>query len=1036
MKLPRLAIDNASFTWMLFIFLAAVGIRSLIVMPRTENPEINVPGTSIVVVMPGSNPVEMEKLVAMPVEEALNELENIKKISTSVRDGSATISVEFDFNTDADEKYDEVLQKINNIRNELPSEIMQTEVWQWTTTDIAMLQLALVSDTAGYASLEYQAEKLKDRLEKNSSIRAVDIYALPEQEIHIDLDFEKMARVNTSLGMVEKAIQSNNASIPGGDLEIGDMNLSVTSSGSYKNLEEIRKTVVNSHQGKLIYLENIATVEYDYENLKYYARYGGDMSAGIRSGASDALFITVKQKEGLNVLKTRQEIIPVIDEFNKELPEGTGAEIVFDQGARVKDRINSFLMNLLQGIILVGIVIFLSLGIRESLVVAIAIPLSLVIAIGVVDNMGYGLQQISIAALVVALGLLVDNSIVMVENINRFVVRGYRKKEASILAASEIGWPVITATLTTILAFIPIATMPDKAGAFIESLPVTIMITLLASLLIALTLTPVITSRLFREKDLTKQKLKGTRKMLQWFIEHPFRHSLAWSLRKPWLIVSVSLIILALSAWMFRFVGISFFPKAEQSNLMVQISMPEGSGISRTDKAARFVSGVLDTTAAVKYYAVNVGHGNPQIYYNVFPQRFNLRLADIYVELYEYDPDDFSDLLEQLRNSFDDYPGARIRVKEFEQGPPFDAPIQVFLTGDNNDILKDISTDVEEFIARQPGVINLENLFVKTSTELLFDINRDKANMLGVPVIEIDRAIRTAVAGLAVSDFRDASGEESRIILRMDETDDFSPGDLDRVYVASLSGRLIPIRQLVNTRFRQAPSTIKRYNTERTAEILADIESGSSLDDIMEPVKVMLDGYPFPEGYSYKIAGELEGRNESFAGMLNAVIIAILSIFAILVLQFRSFRQPLIIFMAIPFAATGMVWALLITGYTFSFTAFVGLTSLMGIVVNNSIILVDYTNRLRKNGKTLNEALQTASETRLTPIVLTAFTTIGGLLPLTLQGGTLWAPLGWTITGGLLVSTLLTLIVVPVFYKLMTAKEDTSFQTQKEEHQP
>ncbi|MCF8223871.1 MAG: efflux RND transporter permease subunit [Bacteroidales bacterium] len=1019
MRLPKLALENSSFTWMVFIFLAAIGVRALLTMPRTENPELNVPGTSIVVVMPGSNPVEMENLIAIPIEESINELSDIKKISTSVRKGIASVSVEFDFNTDADAKYEQVQQKVNNIRNELPDEIMQMEIWQWTTTDISMLQLALVSDSADFNELKYQSEKLKDLLEKNKNIKSVDLFALPDREVHINLDFELMSRVNTSLDMVIKAIQSNNTNIPGGDIEVGDLNISVTSSGSYKTIEEIRNTVVNSHQGRLIYLENIADISFDHENLKYFARYGGNFAGGQRQKARPAVFIAIKQKESLNVLKTKQDLKPIIKNFEQGLPEGMSVETVFDQASKVRDRINGFLMNLLQGIILVAIVIFLSLGVRSSLVVATAIPLSLVIALGFIDIWDYGLQQISIAALVVSLGLLVDNSIVMVENISRFMAKGYNRKEASVKAASEIGWPVASATFTTILAFIPIATMPDKAGAFIESLPVTIMVTLTASLLIALTLTPSITGNLFREKDPVDNKVKGTRKALQWISTNPFRKSLLFALEKPWLIVFISTAILLVSVWMFRFVGISFFPKAEQSNLMIQATLPEGTNINKTDKTAKYITSVLDTTPEVKYYAVNVGHGNPQIYYNVFPQRFNMQLGDIYVELHEYDPDQFRLLLEKLRNTFSSYPGARIRVIEFEQGPPFDAPIQVFVNGNRMDDLKRISSDVESMIAEQDGVINIENLFVKTSTELFFDINRDKANMLGIPVAEIDRTIRTAVEGLGVSDFRDENGEESRMVLRMKETDDFKIPDLDKVFVSSLSGKLIPLKQVVNTRFRQAPSTISRYQAERTAEILADIETGYSLDDIMDEIKKELDNYPLPDGFSYHIAGELEGRNESFSGMANAIIIALLSIFAVLVLQFRSIRQPFIIFLAIPFAATGMIWALLVTGYTFSFTAFVGLTSLMGIVVNNSIILVDYTNRLHRNGKDINESLRIAAETRLTPIVLTAFTTIGGLLPLTLRGGTLWAPMGWTIIGGLLVSTLLTLIVVPVFYKLL-----------------
>jgi len=1009
MKLPRLAIENASFTWMFFILLTIIGIRSLLVMPRTENPEIAVPGASIVVVLPGANPVDMEKMVALPIEESINELEEIDQITTSVRDGFAVISVEFDFNTDADEKYNEVIQQVNNIRSSLPDEIMELELVQWTTADLSMYQLALISDSASFNDLRREAEKLRRLAEKNSSVRKVDFYALPEREIHIFLDFEKMARVNTSLDLVIGAIESNNANIPGGEVEIGNRSLSVKSSGSYQDLEEIRNTAVNSCQGRLIYLRDIATVEFGYESLNYHARYQGRRS----------IFIGICQKEKMNVLQTGNELMPVIEQYANDLPAGMDLAMVFDQPTKVRNRINGFLNNLLQGIILVGIVIFLSLGVRSSLVVVIAIPLSIVIGLGFVDYAGYGLQQISIAALVVALGLLVDNSIVMVENINRFISRGHPPREASILAASEIGWPVITATLTTILAFVPLAAMPYMAGAFIRSLPVTIMITLTASLCVALALTPVITSRLFKGPDRSGRKLRGFRRLLQWIIEKPFRASLRKALKKPVHTVILAVIFLGGSLWAFLYLGISFFPKAEQPNLMIQATLPEGTNIGRTGEVARYIESVLDTVPRVKYYATNVGHGNPQIYYNIFPKRSDLKYAEIYVEFTGYSTEMFEEMIRQLRNAFSTYPGARIRVKEFEQGPPVNAPVQVFITGQELEVLRRISTDLEDFVGRQPGVVNLENHFIKTNTELLFDINREKASMLGVPVVEIDRTIRTAVTGIGVSKFRDRSGEEHRIILRMGPGEEFRPEDLDRIYVSSLSGRQIQLKQMVRIKLRQVPSTISRYNLERTAEVTADILSGYTLDEIMEPVIACLEQYDMPAGYSYIIGGELESRSESFGGMTNAILIAIVSILAVLVLQFRSFKQPLIIFLAIPFAATGMVWALLVTGYTFSFTAFVGLTSLVGIVVNNSIILVDYINKLRARGLPMLEALQEAAETRLTPIVLTALTTIGGLIPLTLRGGTLWAPMGWTIIGGLLVSTLLTLVLVPVFYRLM-----------------
>ncbi|RLD91208.1 MAG: hypothetical protein DRJ13_17585 [Bacteroidetes bacterium] len=565
--------------------------------------------------------------------------------------------------------------------------------------------------------------------------------------------------------------------------------------------------------------------------------------------------------------------------------------------------------------------------------------------------------------------------------------------------------------------------MPGKTGEFIRSLPVTIALALIVSLFIALSFTPMLTSKLLKGKKAVEQKPRGFSGMLGWIIEHPFRSALASALKRPGISMLLVSVFLVISLAMFRKVGISFFPKAEQANLMIQASLPKGSSLERTDKVAHYLESVLDTMPEVRYYATNVGHGNPRIYYNVFPKRFDKSFTEIYVQLYDYDSEEFPEIIEHLRNEFDAYPGARISVKEFEQGPPFDAPVQIYLSGEDLEVLREISADVEGMLEEQPGAINIENKFVKTNTELLLNINKEKANMLGVPIVEIDKTIRTAVAGMTVSSFRDPSGEEHQVVLKMDRGGKFGEEELERIYVSSLSGKQHQLKQFVDIELQQAPSSISRYDMERTAEILADIKSGHNLDEVMDPILEKLELYPMPSGYSYTIAGELEGRSDAFGGVANAVLIAIISIFSVLVLQFRSFRQPLIVFLAIPFAVTGMIWALWITGNTFSFTAFIGLTSLVGIVVNNSIILVDYINKLRERGLALSEALQLAAETRLTPIVLTALTTIGGLLPLTLRGGTLWAPMGWTIIGGLLVSTVLTLVIVPVIYKLLERKK-------------
>ncbi len=1022
MKLPSLAIDNPQFTIIIFVLLVLSGIGSYMTMPRTENPSIYAPGASVVIIYPGASPADIEQLVTIPVEEALNELEDVSRIESSIKDGYTSVSVEFTFNTDIEKKYDDVVAKINDIKTNLPEEIYSINTFKWSTGDVNILQLAFVSESAEFSELEELADQLKTEIEKVSGIRKVELHAFPEREVRISFDVEKMAQMNISIEQVALSVQSNNANIPGGTIKLGSKSFAVKSSGSYNNLDEIGNTVVSSYQGKPVLLKNIATVQFDYEDEKYKGRVNGKR----------AIFLTAQQKDDVNIFDIMDEVNPEIKEFESRLNSDIQLITVFDQSVYVDHRINGFISNLLQGIFLVGLVIFLALGVKSAIIVIFAIPISFLMGLAFVDYSGFGLQQMSIAGLVVALGLLVDNSIVMIENINRFMGLGFSRRDAAIMGAKQIAWPIVSATATTVLAFIPIIMMKDEAGDFIKSLPITIIYTLVFSLLIALTLTPLAASKILKPPA-SGNHIKGHGKLLTRLIEGPYRKSLNFALKNKLITLLIASGILIISVMLFvNFVGISFFPKAELPQFMIRIEMPEGTDIEKTDKVARFVETVIDTMPGVKYYAANVGHGNPRIYYNVSSRNFNSNFAEIYVQLEKYEVKKFDRQLEMLRTYFSGQTGCKINIKEFEQGTPVQAPVVINVTGDDIKVLKKVSSDVEKFMSGVDGIINIDNQLNKTKTDLIININKEKANYFGVPVIEIDKTIRTCINGTTISKYRDSRGKDYNIVLRLPAEDNINLHDLNKIYVKSLSGKFIPLRQLTNIEFAEAQGLITRLDLKKNAGIIADIKKGYTLDEVLIPVEENLKAYHFPAGYSYNIGGELENRQESFGGMFNAIIIAVISIFAVLVLQFRSFTQPLIMFVAIPLAFIGSIWAWFITGNTFSFTAFVGLISLVGIVINNSIILVDYTNKLIQEGNTISDAIKTAGETRFVPIVLTTLTTIGGLLPLTLRGGTLWAPMGWGIIGGLLTSTFLTLIIVPVLYQLLTRPDrNNKLQTEK-----
>ncbi len=1008
MNLPKFAIENHQFSTIAVSILVLLGVVSFLSMPRSENPQVSPPGSTVFVVYPGANPTDVEKLIVKPIEDELNELEDIKTVNSVSRTGFCKIEIEFFSGSDVDEKYSDVLQKINNIRSVLPDEVLSVDVIKWTITDVKILQLAMVSKNVPYYELEDEAENLKDQLKNVSGVKKVDLWAFPERELRVTPDFERMAQQNISLTTLIGVLQSNNLNIPGGKIDIGGKDFSINTSGNFENIDAIKNTILNFGNNQIVYLKDIAKVEFTYEDQNYYARFNGKR----------CVFITISQKSGTNIFTITDKLKDKIKKFNEELTERIKIETVFDQSIGVANRLDGFFINLLQGLILVGIIVILAVGFRASIVVLTVIPISIIIGIGLIDLSGYGLQQMTIAGLVIALGLLVDNAIVVTENISRFINLGYSKVEAAIKGASQISLAVTSSTITTVLAFVPMMLMSGVVGDFIRSKPIIVSFTLLASLWISLTVTPYLSKQLFTEKS-AKHKSK-IRNFIDQKIIARYKIRLNFALNHPKTIVIIASVVFVLSLGLFPLVGVSFFPKAEKPQFLINVNLPEGSSIDKTNEVAKYIEAVLSKKEEVKSYAVNIGRGNPRIYYNVLTKRNAANHAQFFVLLKEFEFYSFNNFLDELREEFDMYPGAKIEVKDFQQGPPVEAPIAIKIIGDNIEKLKELSIVVEDYINKTEGTLNVYNPLRTTKTDLHININRAKAAMYGVQISEIDKAVRAAIAGIIVSKFRDDEGKEYKIVVRGEQDYINQLDKFDKIFVSSLRGAQIPLNQLANIEFESSPLEISHFDLSRNVTVTSDVKSQYAVNEVTNQIISKLENFDFPKGYSFYIGGELESQQESFGGMAKALIIAIVGIFGVLVLQFKSYSQPLIVFSAIPLAIIGSIIALLITGNSFSFTAFVGLTSLVGIVVNNSIILVDYSNQLRTEGKNIIESVKEAAEVRFVPIILTTATTIGGLLPLTLAGGTMWAPMGWAIIGGLIASTFLTLIVVPVLYKIYT----------------
>ncbi len=1008
MNISRFSIENHHFTLMVVLLLMLYGIFAVVDMPKSENPAIEPPGASIIALYPGATPQDMEEQVTSIIEEEVNSISDVAEIYSISGNSYCNITVEFDFGVDIDEKYSLLVEKVNRAKNDLPDDISSLDVVKWDINAVNILELALVSETAEYVDMETELEKLKDVIEKIEGIRGAEIVAYPEQQVRVSLNLEKMAQMHIPVDRVIGVIQSANANIPGGKIDIGGKNFNINTSGSYETLDDIRNTTIPMGNGSIIYLKDIATVQYDYEDLEHYARFNGKR----------AVLLAANQKNGTNLFQIIDEIKAAVADFNKDLPDNMHVAFVYNQSESVGDFVVEFLINLLEGILLVGIVAWLGIGTRPALLVIFTIPASIAIALGFLKLSDYGIQQMTIAGLVIVLGILVDNAIVVTENVNRFLRMGKDLKEASVRGATQISGSITSGTITTCLAFMPILLMSDVAGQYVRSMPLTVIFTLLASLFLALTFTPYLTSRYLSVKSASNTSLM--QKTLQNFIETHYRRVLKFALKRPKTVLLLSILIFLISVGLVPFVGVSMFPKSNKPMFYINVSTPEGTNLQVTDHVVTQVEELLDEKGFVRHFVANIGGDNPRIYYNVIPKQNHANIGQVFVEVYPDYSRQVGEIVSGMREELKEIPGAKFEVKQLEQGYPNDAPIAIKVVGKDMDIIKDLSAQVESVFRNTTGVIEIDDPLGNEKTDLKIDINREKCAMLGLTLAEVDRAIRIALSGYDVSTFRNRDGDQFDIIVRLPVHESPRISDFERIYLTTPAGSQVPLKQVASIGFESSPLNIYRYQLERSNTVTGDAAPAYSVDQLTGEIIEKLDNMDWPAGYGYHVSGEKESQGKAFGGLGNNFIIAIIGIFSVLVFQFRSFRQPFIIFSSIPLAIIGSILALLITGNTFSFTAMIGLTSLAGIVINNAIILVDYANELRNEGKDLDTAVSISGETRFTPIILTVATTIGGLLPLTLFGGLMWAPMGWAIIGGLMTSTFLTLVVVPVLYKVFT----------------
>ena len=1017
------------FAFMFIILL--LGLRSYIQLPRESSPDVKIPWVMVIAPYAGTSPEDMENLVTRKLEQQLKGVEDLKEMTSSSSYGMSVITMEFESKVDMSDALQSVRDRVELAKPDLPTDPRNDLVVQEISASDAfpVMQVNLAGDIDLFL-LKKTGEDLQEELEQIKGVLGVDLVGGIENEVQVDVDPEKLAYYDLALLDVQDAVALQNMTIPGGKLSLGMYDYQVRVPGEVERVEEILDFVINPGIDPPVYVRDVATVRFGVKDRETISRVGG----------RDAVTLVVKKRSGENIIEIAEEVLVTIERLKPTFPAGTEVTVVADQSVEIKRYVNELENNILSGLILVVVVLLAFFGIRNALFVGIAIPFSMLITFIVLAGLGITLNMVVLFSLILALGMLVDNAIVIVENIYRHRGQGKTLIEAAEFGTAQVSGAVIASTLTTICAFGPMVFWPGIMGEFMKYLPITVVITLASSLLVAMIFNPVLCSRFMgsprteTEKKLLGDKLidigqRSYRPILEWALAHRFVMMLGMNL----VFIGVFLLFGQFNA------GVELFPDTEPKYANVNIEAPSGTRIELTDHYAEIVEQEVIGVPDLKAYVTSVGTPIDQQGAGGSLPSHEGSITIEFVDMAERSSST-RDSLEKLRERLANFTGARITVKKMEEGPPTGAPVNIEISGDDFNVLGEIAAEVKDRIRNIPGLVDIIDNYDRSLPELRVIPDVDKAGRYGLRTFDIAGTIRTALHGSETAKYR-VGEDEYDIVVRYLQPFRGKVEDIENATVF-FEGKTIPVSAFAHTEFGTGLAAVHRIDARRVVTVSADVAGGYNANALLAEVQKTLAEYSLPPAYTLDYTGESEDQKEASDFLSNAFLIAIMLIFVVLVSQFSSVTVPAVILFSVILSLMGVFTGLMITQTPFGIIMTgVGVISLAGIVVNNAIVLLDYIIQLRKRGMDKTEAIVQAGMTRFRPVILTALTTILGLIPLTtglaIDFGALthgnfgrvlviggessqwWGPMGVAVIWGLAVATFLTLVVVPVMYSTL-----------------
>ncbi|MEJ2543438.1 MAG: efflux RND transporter permease subunit [Calditrichaceae bacterium] len=1022
MKITQTAIKRGVTFAMIYVIAVGFGLFSLLRLNLDLYPKMEFPVIAIITQYTGVGPFDMETVITRPVEETVSAVENVNKVTSSSIQGLSIVTLEFEWGTDMDQAEIDVRNNLEFLKDALPSDISQPMVFAFDPSTQPILYLAVSSDLHGQAELRRISEQdIEPRMERVPGVAGSFTMGGMQREIKVLADPGRLRAHNVSIQQLVSALQMNNLQVPSGWIDNKQQEFTLQTVGEYSSMEQIENTAIAMTGPSSVRIKDVATVVDGF----------AEQRQRVWNNNKPAVMLMVQKQSDANTVTVCREVRDRIPDIQAILPEGVKIETIIDFSDFITRSMSNLGNTAIQAIALTFLVlIFFLRNLRSSLIVAISIPVSMILTFAVMDQTGLTLNIISMAGLALAVGMLVDNSIVVLESIFRLREEGASPRDAAYNGASEVAMAITASTLTTLAVFIPVLFVPGIAGELFNDMVVTIVFSLSVSLLVALTLIPLMASRfLLLTKKLHKDSIFNRigQKVSDWIdkLQQIYAISLDWALDHRKLVIFTVVGLFAISVVAVSLMGGEFLPENDMGFIAIAVDRSPGTSLDAMDRSMHKLNQIImDKVPEAEIVYSNFGQGEGIM--SLFSTRGSSE-GDITIRLKKLSERDRSmfEIQDVLREEFKKLPDVYARFEDRGQsammGSGSDIMVEIF--GYDLDKAEAIAKQVEDKLKTVEGVVDVQTSFKESAPELQINIDRQRIADLGLSTTQVGQAVSTSILGTVATQYRD-KGDEFDIRVQLNKEARTSKEDVDNIMIVTPLGRQIPLRSIADVSYTKAPKEIDREDQERMVSVNMSV-SGRNLSSVRVDVEDAVRQISLPNDFRTEIGGTAEDQQESFEYLGLAFLVAIFLTYMVMASQFESFLDPFIIIFTIPMSFIGVALALVLTGTNLSVMALIGIVMLVGIVVNNGIVLVDYINQLRERGYELFDAIKKGGHIRMRPVLMTALTTILAMLPLALglgESGESWAPLARSVMGGLTIATVLTLIVLPVIYASVEIK--------------